>query len=311
MIGGTANFWQFLSRPNRFQNYPVLSSVNIAEETQVTGTLDSMPQTTFRVEFFVNSLADPSGNGEGETLLGSMDVTTDGNGLADFTITFPIRVPPGHFITATATDPEGNTSEFSNAVEVEAEWLDFGDAADPKFPTLLASNGARHALGSELYLGWEIDADEDGQPSELADGDDVAGTRDEDGVVFLSSLVPGQWAAVEVTASAQGRLDAWIDFGNDGNGRTQKIMYSRVRHCCPVPIRCSSTCRLSALGGTDVFARFRFSSDGGLSFDGPAVDGEVEDYVVAIEAPPTDNRPPTAVDDVATTVVGTSRWPST
>jgi hypothetical protein len=36
----------------------------------------------------------------------------------------------------------------------------------------------------------------------------------------------------------------------------------------------------------------RFSSAGGLSFDGPAADGEVEDYVLLIE-----NRPPVAVND--------------
>ena len=43
--------------------------------------------------------------------------------------------------------------------------------------------------------------------------------------VFVSPLVPGQWAAMQVIASAQGRLDAWIDFAEQrhvvGRGRSR------------------------------------------------------------------------------------------
>jgi hypothetical protein len=41
---------------------------------------------------------------------------------------------------------------------------------------------------------------------------------------------------------------------------------------------------LTAQAGT-TYARFRFSSAGGLSFDGEALDGEVEDYQVTIVEP--------------------------
>src|SRR4029077_8015592 len=57
---------------------------------------------------------DPSGYGQGQTYLGSVQVTTDGNGNASFTVTLTTPVPAGqNYITATATDPNGNTSEFS------------------------------------------------------------------------------------------------------------------------------------------------------------------------------------------------------
>ncbi|MEO8493871.1 MAG: tandem-95 repeat protein, partial [Planctomycetota bacterium] len=56
--------------------------------------------------------------------------------------------------------------------------LDFGDAPDPfagsgNYPTLFASNGARHVIGANLlHLGSGVDAEPDGQPTLAADGDD-------------------------------------------------------------------------------------------------------------------------------------------
>ncbi len=290
---------------NELQNYPEISAVTLTGDTTIQGTLDSTPETTFRLEFFDNSQADESGYGEGQSFLGTIDVTTDATGIAQFSFTLPQLLPLDHFITATATDPDGNTSEFSLAVAPTAEAWDFGDAADSTFPTLLASNGARHALGSQVYLGSRVDAEEDGQPDAFAAGDDATSSDDEDGVVFLSPLVPGQWAALEVTASAQGRLDAWIDFSDNGTwSETEDHVFDGVA-LLPGLNTLFFEVPASATLGANAFARFRLSSAGGLGFDGPAVDGEVEDYVVAIEAPPTGNRPPTAVDDVVTTLVGT------
>ncbi len=49
-----------------------------------------------------------------------MDVITDGNCNAPINVTFQANVPVGHVITATATDPGGNTSEFSACVPVSS-----------------------------------------------------------------------------------------------------------------------------------------------------------------------------------------------
>ena len=293
--------WETLSSANEFQNYPVLSSAIVGEGTTLEGTLDSTPETAFRLEFFSNAEADGSGYGEGETFLGSIDVTTDTSGIADFSAAFAQRVPLGHFITATATDPDGNTSEFSAAVEVTAESFDFGDAPDPAFATLLASDGARHVVVAGFHLGAGIDPETDGQPGELADGDDEADSDDEDGARFLTPLVPGQLAAVEVTASASGLLDAWLDFSGDGDwlddqeqifvgvllSPGQNLLFFPVPETAPVTDR--------------TFARFRFSSDGGLLPHGVAADGEVEDYAVAVVR---SNAPPVAGDDEAETPFG-------
>ncbi len=58
--------------------------------------------------------------------------------------------------------------------------IDFGDAPDPTYPTLAASNGAHHPFDAELYLGASVDGETDGQPTINADGDDLDGTDDED-----------------------------------------------------------------------------------------------------------------------------------
>ncbi len=105
------------SGANNLQNFPVLTSAT-SSSTTIEGTLNSTPSTEFRLEFFANSACDPSGHGEGESFLGSTEVTTDGSGDASFTVTLPTTVPAGQFITATATDPGNNTSEFSQCIEV-------------------------------------------------------------------------------------------------------------------------------------------------------------------------------------------------
>jgi Bacterial Ig-like domain (group 1)/Right handed beta helix region len=97
---------------NERQNFPVLTSASQSGgNTSVAGTLNSTPSTTYRLEFFGNVVCDPSGFGEGETFLGSGSVTTNAAGTASFSFTF--AASGGTFITATATDPLGNTSEFS------------------------------------------------------------------------------------------------------------------------------------------------------------------------------------------------------
>jgi hypothetical protein len=99
---------------NNLQNFPGLTSAaSVGGDTTVQGTLNSTPGTAFTLEFFSNSACDGSDHGEGERFLGSATVTTDGGGNANFTESFPAAAPTGQFVTATATDPSENTSEFS------------------------------------------------------------------------------------------------------------------------------------------------------------------------------------------------------
>jgi CSLREA domain-containing protein len=99
---------------NLRQNYPVLSSASVsAGNVTLSGSLDSAASTSFRVEFYANTSCSPSGNGGGRTFLGATTVATNGACTASIGPVM-FAVPAGQNVfTATATDPAGNTSEFS------------------------------------------------------------------------------------------------------------------------------------------------------------------------------------------------------
>ena len=115
---------------NRLQNYPVLATA-VSTSTQVTivGSLDSTTGATFRLEFFANTAADPSGHGEGQRYLGFVNVTDGGagdldglaNGIISFRATVVAAVAPGESLSATATNTATNdTSEFAANVAIVA-----------------------------------------------------------------------------------------------------------------------------------------------------------------------------------------------
>ena len=102
------------SGANELQNYPVIQAVSFpAGSVMVTGTLNSEPSTPYTLQFFASHRCDDSGNGEGEFFLGSSPVSTDVKGNASFQANFPLPTAAARRLTATATDPAGNTSEFS------------------------------------------------------------------------------------------------------------------------------------------------------------------------------------------------------
>jgi titin len=105
--------------PNDLQNAPVLASATSdSATTTIQGTLNSTPNRTFRIEFFSSPSVDSGGNCEGATYLGEQSVTTDSSGNVSFSASIPESTVSGQIITATATDPGGNTSEFSQGVQV-------------------------------------------------------------------------------------------------------------------------------------------------------------------------------------------------
>jgi CSLREA domain-containing protein len=100
---------------NNLQNYPVISSASgNSLGSTINGSLDGgVPGTTYLIEFFSNAACDGT-NGEGQTLVGSVN-TEPSNGNGDVSFTFQTdAVLVGQIITATATDNSTNdTSEFS------------------------------------------------------------------------------------------------------------------------------------------------------------------------------------------------------
>jgi photosystem II stability/assembly factor-like uncharacterized protein len=102
---------------NNRQNFPILTSLTpAANPVTITGTLNSTASTNFTIDFYSNTSCDPSGNGEGAQFLASTNVTTGSDGNAAISYTLGSALPAGTIVTATATDPAGNTSEFSPCV---------------------------------------------------------------------------------------------------------------------------------------------------------------------------------------------------
>jgi hypothetical protein len=122
------------------QNFPSLTSA-LRGSTTIEGTFNSAANTDFRLEFFSNRACDPSDHGEGETFLGTASVTTDANGDASFTVSIASTVDP--FITATATDPDNNTSEFSQCVAV---LTDYTVAVSPSSVTVTRGSPATYTV---------------------------------------------------------------------------------------------------------------------------------------------------------------------
>ncbi|MEX0879455.1 MAG: S-layer homology domain-containing protein [Thermoanaerobaculia bacterium] len=107
---------------NERQNFPIISSVTTlgpaGSGTRIQGLLHSAPSTTYELDFFENPGCANFAREfvEGQTYLGSGQVSTDGTGTGVFDVTVPVAVAPGARISATATDPSGNTSEFSQRI---------------------------------------------------------------------------------------------------------------------------------------------------------------------------------------------------
>jgi hypothetical protein len=104
--------------PNGLQNFPVLTAVTAlpAGGTHIEGTLTSGYSKTYHLEFFANALRAASSAGlfsEGETYLGDTDVATDATGTGSFKVDLPALPAGQDYVTATATAPDGSTSQFS------------------------------------------------------------------------------------------------------------------------------------------------------------------------------------------------------
>jgi parallel beta-helix repeat protein len=99
---------------NNRQTSPVLTSALLGpgRGVLVSGTLTSTRNTTFLIQLFANRGSPSPGANEGLIFLGSVLVKTDSSGFGSFTYHGKLR-PDVTSLTATATDPQDNTSAFS------------------------------------------------------------------------------------------------------------------------------------------------------------------------------------------------------
>ncbi len=111
--------------PNHLQNFAIFTAKQTATGVQITGSLNTdFSRPNYRIEFFVNTSCDSSGNGEGTKLVDVLDIE-----VTDFTTSIDYEIPDttiavGEFVTATVTyenliDGLKDTSEFSPCAVVQ------------------------------------------------------------------------------------------------------------------------------------------------------------------------------------------------
>ncbi|MFO0428584.1 MAG: GEVED domain-containing protein, partial [Planctomyces sp.] len=219
-------------------------------------------------------------NGDGTYDINSGTATTAVVTWAQLT-QFGITAPSVRQIRLRVTDASNASSTV--LVQLSTLIVDYGDAPNT-YGTLKANNGAAHTINGVLFLGSSVDKETNGQPSATATGDGA----DEDGVTLTSTIEASPTidlpSLMTVVSSAAGKLDAWLDFNNNGIFEAGEHLNDGISYSVV-----GGANRLSFIvpNGTSVgsrMMRFRLSSAGGLAPTGRAADGEVEDYRVSIQA---------------------------
>lgn len=99
---------------NLRQNFPTVSFV---VNKKVKGKLVGTPNMRYAIELYATLICDVTGYGEGQ-FIGSVTITTDAAGKANWNYTHANVFQDQLFITAIATDRKGNSSEFSKCKQV-------------------------------------------------------------------------------------------------------------------------------------------------------------------------------------------------
>lgn len=227
------------------------------------------------------------GDGTADGTLSMVGSLVDLNAALDGLIFTPHIEFAGSAALQIDVDDLGNSGTGANGlvsqsinIAVAASPADYGDAP-AVYPQL-----AHHDLGGPS-LGAAPDQDAAAFPSANADGDDTDNTDDEDGVIFLSSIVTSSSTnnlasmLVNLQGASSAKLDAFIDFDRDGSWDDPGEQISTSVSLTAGDNLLNFVVPAGASVGS-TFARFRVSSTGGLNSAAAANDGEVEDYAVTI-----------------------------
>ena len=264
---------------------------------QVTVTVSGAAGTTAYLQGWVDFYGNTNWTDIGEQIFTDVPLVSPGT----YTLNFPVPASASNGLAharfrlssytgtpQTGLEYDGEVEDYEIAIS-EPVGLDWGDAPDnwqtPIYPTLSANMGAHHVIDGIHFLGPQVDPEADGQPNGACTGDDIdlfylSMGDDEDGVFFKTLPQRGGYVRVDVLASTNGLLDAWVDFNSDGDWADSNERIFNGQALVPGVNSLIFPVPLSATTNIQLVTRWRFSSAGVASYDGLALDGEVEDHLM-------------------------------
>ena len=231
------------------------------------------------------------------TLVDTLACSANGTPACPTTAILPNCAEVSHSDVSDPNSTPGNNApgeDDYHCVDVTVVTYDWSDNPDPadgvgvgNYSTRQRDNGPRHQIVPGLYLGITVDGEGNGQPTVDADGDDLIGTTDdEDGVTF-PVLLAGSLATVNVqVTNATGiaaYVNGFIDWNGDGDfADADEVVIALVTNGFSGVVDLLFNVPLDVANAQNVGTRFRLSTDPNLGPNGPATDGEVEDYLVTV-----------------------------
>jgi hypothetical protein len=209
--------------PNNLQNFPLIVTTGDGLEGRLVG---STPETTFRIDVFASAAYGPRGAGEAQDYLGSLEVTTDATGRVTFAV--PFSAPAGlPIITATATDPQGNTSEVTSVVsggfQAQSQIVRLGPGQQSRTLSAASGNGISlqdSAAGSSGST-WEMSLLVSAGTVTLSSTAGLIGSGDGTGSLVYTGTLSALNAALDgmtytLPPGFQGNVSLSVDAQSDG-----------------------------------------------------------------------------------------------
>jgi hypothetical protein len=210
---------------NLRQNFPVLTAASSSRETiYLRGTLTSAPNRSYRIGFHRRSAEPPANVFQNGPVGFDVAVTTDADGRTEFSPSFSGQLAPGDLITATATDADGNTSEFSEPLLQGRPLITGGPYSQSVFDGQTAILAANFAGQEPLAAQWRLNGV--GVPGATNRSLIVPAATSADAgtytLVVSNALGVVTNTVATLTVTARGPLDRWawrnpLPQGNDLN----------------------------------------------------------------------------------------------
>ena len=256
----------------------------------------------------------------------------DGSYYIDYNVPGPVIVREVIAPGFEQTTPSNNANEITMVSGMPAlnidfgnhEVRDYGDAPD----TYNNNDAPSHGIFEGFYLGSRVDAEVGSIDGTQANGDDLNGSDDEDGIAFEDEdgietrmVIGSDDVTLKITANSDmgtGLVSAWIDFNQNGIFEVDNPYTKDVKEYSELVIDSRpmtngdnyvkiSVPQEAKHGAT--YARFRYSNQAGIGPTGPAFIGEVEDYRLDADFGGIIGDKPQAYPDSYTTFEGATGVP--